>query len=236
MTDAQLTFKRYEKKYIIKPGQYEDFFRRLEDHIVPDRFFSSTVCSLYYDTDDYRLIRNSIEKPLYKEKLRLRSYNVPGPDDDVFIELKGKFKGLVYKRRVMMREREAVEYLAGERSAPSDGQVVRELDWFLRENPVQPKVLIASDRRAYVSKEDSELRITFDENIRWRDDRLSLCAGSEGECILPPGHVLMELKLHGAAPMWLARMLSECALFPAGFSKYGTCYRENLINGVIFNV
>ena len=236
MTDAQLTFKRYEKKYMIRPEQFEAFFRELEPHIMPDRFFSSTVLSVYYDTANYSLIRNSIEKPVYKEKLRLRSYNVPAPGDNVFVELKGKFKGLVYKRRVMMTEREAVAYLSGAAPAPHDGQVVREVDWFLKTTPVQPKVLIACDREAYVAKEQPELRITFDKNIRWRDTQLDLCMGSHGENILPEGHVLMELKIPEACPMWLARMLSEHALFPAGFSKYGTCYRENLINGVIFNV
>ena len=236
MTEAQLTFKRYEKKYMICPQQYERFRRQLDEHIRPDHFFTSTVCSIYYDTDNYSLIRNSIDKPIYKEKLRLRSYNVPKPDDDVFVELKGKFKGLVYKRRVMMRHEEAVAYLAGERSAPQDGQVVREVDWFLKTTPVQPKVFIGCDRQAYVAKDDESLRITFDENIRWRDYELELSAGSHGENILPAGYVLMELKIPEACPMWLARMLSEHQLFPAGFSKYGTCYKENLINGVILNV
>lgn len=236
MTDAQLTFKRYEKKYMIEPEQYVAFRAALDEHIKPDRFFESTVCSIYYDTDDYSLIRNSIEKPVYKEKLRLRSYNVPDSEGEAFVELKGKFKGLVYKRRVMMKAREAMEYLAGEIPSPYEGQVVREVDWFLKTNPVSPKVYIACDRQAYVAKDDEALRITFDKNIRWRDTQLDLCAGSHGQNILPPGFVLMELKIPGACPMWLARMLSEHKLFPAGFSKYGTCYRENLINGVIFNV
>ena len=236
MTEAQLTFKRYEKKYMIEPGRFDAFRKALDPYIKPDRFFSSTVCSIYYDTDNYSLIRNSIEKPVYKEKLRLRSYNVPTEDSPVFVELKGKFKGLVYKRRVMMKNQEAVEYLAGLRPSPVEGQVVREVDWFLHENPVSPKAFIGCDREAYVVRDNEELRITFDENIRWRDRELDLSLGSHGENILPPGYVLMELKIPGAAPMWLARMLSEHCIFPAGFSKYGTCYKENLINGVICNV
>ena len=236
MTEAQLTFKRYEKKYIIKPEQYEGFRRQLDEHIQPDRFFSSTVCSIYYDTEDFSLIRNSIEKPIYKEKLRLRSYGVPGPESEVFVELKGKFKGLVYKRRVLLHTREAADWLAGERCAPGEGQVIREVDWFLKTNPVSPKAFIGCDRTAYVLKEQPELRITFDENIRWRDTELDLCMGSHGESILPEGYVLMELKIPQSAPMWLARMLSENSIFPQGFSKYGTCYRENLINGVFLYV
>ena len=236
MTDIQLTFKRYEKKYIIKPGQYEAFRRELESHIVPDRFFSSTVCSLYYDTENFALIRNSIEKPIYKEKLRLRSYGVPTAESDVFVELKGKFKGLVYKRRVMMPASEATEYLSGGHALHGDAQVLREVDWFLRTNPVRPRAYIACDREAYVLRDEPELRITFDENIRWREHELDLCSGSHGSPILPEGHVLMELKIPQSAPMWLARLLSEHSVFPVSFSKYGTCYRENLINGVLENV
>lgn len=234
MKDTRLTFKRYEKKYILSPWDYEALWERLAPRMQPDEFFSSTVCSVYYDTDNFSLIRNSIDSPIYKEKLRLRSYNIPGPDDTVFIELKEKFKGLVYKRRITMRELEAEEYLAGRISHPDDRQVTREIDWFLKTNKVRPRVFIASEREAWVAKEENELRITFDRDIRWRDRELSLRLGSHGENILTDGTVLMEIKMPESAPMWLARTLSELSIFPQGFSKYGTCYKNNLINGVIF--
>ena len=115
MGETRLSFKRYEKKYLLSREQYEKLFRALEDHIEPDQYFRSVVCSLYYDTDDYALIRHSIEAPVYKEKLRLRSYGVPGADDEVFIELKKKYKGMVYKRRVAMGAKDAAAYLAGAR-------------------------------------------------------------------------------------------------------------------------
>ena len=236
MTDTKLTFERYEKKYMIRPEQLEQFRRLLDSRLTPDRYFSSTVCSLYYDTDDYRLIRTSIEKPVYKEKLRLRSYNVPAQDDNVFLELKSKFKSLGYKRRVMMRADQARDYLAGCGSAPEDNQVQRELDWFLKCNPVSPKVFIACDRKAYVLKDDPLFRITFDENLRWRSTELDLCLGSHGSAVLPAGYVLMELKIPQSVPIWLSQLLSTCRIYPVSFSKYGTCYKENLINGVIYDV
>ena len=236
MKDTQLTLKRYEKKYLLTAGQYAGIRRQLDPYIVPDVFFKSTVCSLYYDTDDYELIRRSIDAPVYKEKLRLRSYNVPGPEDTVFVELKKKFKGVVYKRRAAMGARDAAEYLAGGRAAPGDGQVTREIDWFLKTHEVRPRAFIACDREAYAGRGDGELRITFDENIRWRAEELDLTCGDGGESILPQGSVLMEIKLPEAAPLWLAEMLSENRVFPAGFSKYGECYKANLINGVIFSV
>ena len=237
MQETILTFKRYEKKYLLSARKFELLWERLREHLVPDLFHRSTVCSIYYDSDDFSLIRHSLEKPVYKEKLRLRSYNVPGPDGEVFVELKKKYKGVVYKRRVRMSAVEAERYLAGQSRPPEDGQILREIDFFLQTHEVSPKAFIACEREAWVDREEPELRITFDRNLRWRDTDLHLSSGSGGEPLLPDGEVLMEIKIPGAAPLWLAHLLSELEIFPTSFSKYGTCYRQDLLekyfNGVI---
>ena len=230
MGETKLTFERYEKKYLLSREQYEKLFRALEGRIVPDQYHKSTVCSLYYDTDDYALIRRSLDAPVYKEKLRLRSYSVPDADGEVFVELKKKYQGMVYKRRIAMRAREATAYLAGEAPAPENSQMTRELDWFLRSNRVSPKAYIACDRTAWVAKEQPELRITFDENLRWRVNDLDLTRGSAGESLIAPGEVLMEIKIPGTSPMWLARLLSDQGIFPRSFSKYGSCYQNEILN------
>ncbi len=229
MEETKLSFKRYEKKYLLSARQYRQLFEQLRPYIEPDEYFQSTVCSLYYDTEDYRLIRHSIEGPVYKEKLRLRSYGVPGAEDMVFVELKKKYKGIVYKRRVTAGAREAAAWLSGESAAPTDGQMAREIDWFLRQNRPAPRVFIACERTAWRAKEEAELRITFDENLRWRGSDLDLCAGSAGEALTEEGEVLMEIKMPGAAPLWLAHMLSDDALFPTSFSKYGTAYKNHIL-------
>ena len=237
MQETILTFKRYEKKYLLSARKFELLWERLREHLVPDLFHRSTVCSIYYDSDDFSLIRHSLEKPVYKEKLRLRSYNVPGPDGEVFVELKKKYKGVVYKRRVRMSAVEAERYLAGQSRPPEEGQILREIDFFLQTHEVSPKAFIACEREAWVDREEPELRITFVRNLRWRDTDLHLTAGSGGEPLLPDGEVLMEIKIPGAAPLWLAHLLSELEIFPTSFSKYGTCYRQDLLekyfNGVI---
>ena len=225
----QMVFKRYEIKYLMTRSQRDAVLEAMEPYMSMDAYGHSSIRNIYYDTPDFRLIRESLEKPVYKEKLRLRSYNVPGPEDPVFVELKKKYKGVVYKRRVAMPAAQAEAWLAGTAPAPDQGQISREIDWFLRTNPVSPRVLIACDRRAYVAKEDPELRITFDSSIRWRETDLSLTSGDQGKELLSEGQVLMEIKLPEAAPLWLAHMLSRLEIFPRGFSKYGQCYQKELL-------
>ena len=234
MSETKFTFKRTEKKYLLSAEQYEQLWQRMEPYLEPDDYPRSTVCSIYYDTEDYRLIRHSIDGPIYKEKLRLRSYNIPGPEDPVFVELKKKYKGVVYKRRVSMSAREAENWLDAGQAPAEDSQMTREIAWVLQSVRPRARVFLACDRLAFRAREDRELRITFDKNIRWREEELSLCAGDAGEPLLGPGQVLMEIKTPAAAPLWLAHLLSELSIFPVSFSKYGTCYKEHILNEYIY--
>lgn len=229
MNNTRLTFKRNEKKYLLTPERYEALWAELSPRLVPDEYFSSTVCSVYYDSSDYELIRRSIEAPVYKEKLRVRSYGVPASDGTVFVELKKKFKGTVYKRRVQTTAEWAEAWLSGHSPAPENSQVCREIDWFLHMHSPSPKIFIACDREAYVADGSPELRFTFDRGIRWREEDLSLCAGTHGTPLLDAGQVLMEIKIPDAAPLWLADTLSRLEVFPTGFSKYGNCYKSGLV-------
>ena len=229
MNNTIYTFKRYEKKFILTPEQYDGFMNEAGKHFVPDEYHKSDVYSIYYDDESYSLIRRSIDKPVYKEKLRLRSYMIPDENDAVFVELKKKYKGIVYKRRVEMPAYEAERWVAGIGPAPYDSQITREIDWFVKSNAVSPKVFIGVKRTSWVDKDNPELRVTFDKDIRWRDSSLSLTDGDGGDILLKDGKILMEIKIPGGAPIWLARLLSEKRLFPTSYSKYGTCYRDELI-------
>ena len=233
MGETKLTFKRYEKKYLLSAEGYARLMARMAGYIEPDEYHRSAVCSIYYDGDDFHLIRHSIDAPVYKEKLRVRCYNPDGPDSEAFVELKKKYNGIVYKRRVAMTAGQAEAWLSGAAAPPEDSQMAREIQWFLHENAPRPKVLIACDRISWRSRENPELRITFDERIRWRDRDLRFSAGDGGETLLPDGEVLMELKIPGAAPLWLAHLLSEQALYPTSFSKYGECYKNHLLQAYL---
>lgn len=225
----QYTFARVEKKYFLTPQQYQRLLPALEANTRPDDFGPSTVYSLYCDTDDYGLIRHSEDKPVYKEKLRLRSYGVPGETDSVFLELKKKYKGVVYKRRVSLPLREARAYLETGQCPGGDSQIFREIDWFIRANHPRPKALIACDRTALVGRDEPCLRLTFDRRIRWRETDLDLAAGEKEMQVLEPDLILMEVKAPGAVPLWLSHLLSQLQIFPTTFSKYGACYKNYLL-------
>jgi len=230
---VQSSFKRYEKKYMLTRLQYRQLVERMTDHMEPDIYGKSTNCNIYYDTDNWELVRNSIEKPVYKEKLRVRSYGVPKNGDPVFVELKKKYKDIVYKRRITVPAELSERFLTGKLSFyPTkyvDRQIGNEIEWFQKLHKATPKVYIAYDRTSYAGIEDPELRITFDQNIRFREYALDLRKGDFGEKILPDENILMEVKIPGTTPLWLVHLLSELGIRPASFSKYGTYYKENIL-------
>lgn len=227
--DIKFSFKRYEIKYFLSPEQYSSLLCGMKMYMSPDEYGKTSICNIYYDTDDWDLIRRSAEKPVYKEKLRIRSYGVPEENGRVFIEIKKKFSGVVYKRRISSVARIAEKFLQSPIAASNASQIEKEIKWFQLYHRTKPKVFIGYDRIAYIGRDDPDLRITFDTNMRWRDYDLDLRFGDYGKPIIETDKILMEIKIPGVCPMWLARLLSEIGTFPASFSKYGACYANHLI-------
>lgn len=230
---TQTNFKRYEKKYMLTQEQQVTLMKQLMPYIKEDKFGRYTICNIYYDTEDWELIRQSIQKPVYKEKLRVRSYGVPGDEDKAFIEIKKKYKGIVYKRRITAQAKDVEPILTDGSSfeiKKSDEQIRNEILWFQSFYRTQPRIFIGYDRQAFAGIQDSGLRITFDTNIRWRDEELDLRCGDYGQPVLPGEQVLMEIKMPGACPLWLAHILNDSSIYPTSFSKYGTCYKNFIIS------
>lgn len=221
-------FKRVEKKYPIDEGKKDMLLSLIKDRLVADSHGKSTICSLYLDTPDRQLIRASIDARTYKEKLRIRSYGVPQKDTQVFLEIKKKYKGVVYKRRVKMPLSTAEEYISNG-TPPFDSQIMREIDYAMKfyRHP-KPSMLIAYEREAFFSKEDEGLRITFDKNIRFRDNEKDMTVGAEGTKIIEDGRYILEIKTNGGMPLWLAEALDKCKIFPSSFSKYGISHLMTL--------
>lgn len=231
MAGAGEIFRRIEKKYIVSAGNYPLLRERLAPYVVPDAYGESTICNIYYDTERYDLIQRSIEKPLYKEKLRLRSYGVPDRDQMSFLEIKKKYKGVVYKRRISLPLWEAEAFLEEGKEPESsvNNQILKELKYFIDFYQPQKAMFIAYDRVALYGAEDSSLRITFDANVRARKDHLELDYSDEGMPYFEEDERIMEIKCSGAYPLWLVDILTELEIYPGSFSKYGSFYKREVL-------
>lgn len=223
---AQFVFNRYEKKYLMPETVYHKLMGRLLFYMEQDQYGLHTICNIYYDTPDASLIRRSLEHPVYKEKLRLRSYGIPKPDSKVFLEIKKKYKKVVNKRRIQMRLYEAYDYVERGIRPKQESQILHEIDFLLRRYPLVRGIYLAYDRIALCGKEDSGFRVTFDRNIRSRRTSMGLENGDQGEMLLPDGYYLMESKVMGATPLWFAEILSDLSVYPISFSKYGNIYKK----------
>lgn len=231
-------FKRYENKYLLTDEEFHRLFDQLLEHMELDDYNKEhsfySICNIYFDTPQHTLIRKSIARPKYKEKLRLRAYGVPQPGSKAYLELKKKVRGVVNKRRTALTLDEAYAFVqSGIKPEPKpymNTQVLSEIQYFVQRYTLEPKVYLAYERKALFSKESRNLRITFDTNIRSRRYDLRLEAGDHGEPLLESGIWLMEVKAEKTIPLWLARLLSEQRIFRTRFSKYGNEYRKYVAN------
>lgn len=224
-------FKRYELKYLLTPTQCDAVLSGIAPYMQLDNYGRTTIRNVYYDTDNYRLIRRSIEKPAYKEKLRIRSYSLADSNSNVFVELKKKYDGVVYKRRIALPESIAANWLSGSISSPCDTQISREIDYFMSlYGNLHPAMFLSYEREAFYERDGGDFRITFDDNILCRKTDLSLRCQPWGHSILPPDRVLMEIKCSGAIPLWMVDILSSKRIYKTPFSKYGTAYIQTVLN------
>ncbi len=241
MSDFQSVFKRKEVKYLLSREQYEAFLPALLEIAEIDRYGESDILSMYFDTPNYRLIRTSLEKPVYKEKFRLRTYGVPTSDTPAFAEIKKKYDGIVYKRRISLPYPDALKLLTDRRTGTdhrtdcssisglsgADRQIAGEIDAFFNcYEKLSPAMVISCKRIALAGKEDPDFRVTFDRDIHWRTDNLDLRAGTGGKDLLKDGQRLMEIKVKDSISLSLSRKMSELRIFPVSFSKYGAGYQE----------
>lgn len=224
----QTVFKRYELKYLLTADQKERVLDAMRPYITLDQYGRTTIRNLYFDTDTYRLIRRSIEKPTsFKEKLRIRSYAKAQTDSVVFVEIKRKYKDLVYKRRVSLPYSEAMDWVTGKRHPALDTQISREIDYFLNYyQTLHPTAFLSYEREAYYANDGSDFRVTFDDTVQARDTDLSLCEPTGGNALLEEDQVLMEIKCSGGIPLWMTAVLSKEHIYKTPFSKYGTAYKQ----------
>lgn len=215
--------KRYELKYLLNEEQLEYFMDKISQYMKVDKYGLTSIASIYFDTPDYRLINKSIEKPKYKEKLRLRGYGLVEPGKPTFLEIKRKSEGIVYKRRIVLSEEEAFELITT-KEAREKTQISRELEAFMEEHKtLEPKYMIIYDRLAYY-QDDSDLRITIDMNPRYRTNDLNLHTSMAGIPLVKKGGAILEVKVQNSIPIWLSEILSKGKIYQTSFSKVGTAH------------
>jgi hypothetical protein len=225
----QMTFQRYELKYMLTRQQKEHILQAMTPYMALDRYGRSTIRNIYFDTENFRLIRRSIERPVYKEKLRLRSYTQAKADTPVFVELKKKYRSVVYKRRLDLPEQQAMDCLCTGAPLPVQSQIASEIDYFLHYyQTLRPAVFLSYEREAYYPLDRGDFRVTFDHNILYRRNELSLCAGVWGNPLLQNDQVLMEIKTSGGIPLWMTQVLTREHIHKTSYSKYGSAYEQIL--------
>lgn len=237
---AIATFKRYEKKYLITKDKLDEILPLLLEHMDLDPFCLNgneyRIYSIYYDTENHDVIRQNSSSPIYKEKMRIRSYyDVKDPEDQIFMEIKKKCNGQGNKRRIKLKIKE-LEPFVNEGIMPGttdylSSQVAKELKYYLKTNKVHPALYVQYDRLALFGKENKDFRMTFDRNVRVRRSNFVFGESDEDELLLPNGEYIMEIKILGAMPMWLTHILSDNELYSRGFSKYGTKYQRDAREG-----
>ena len=220
-------FARYEYKYLVTREQKQRILQAMEPYMQGDQYGKSTIRNLYLDTPDFLLIRRSIEKPVYKEKLRIRSYTRADETSTVFAELKKKVNSVVYKRRLALPQNQAMDWISQGIPPANQSQIYKELEYARQFYPnLQPAVFLSYEREAFFDKNNPEFRVTFDQNILFRTHNLSLTQPTGGQPLLDESYAVMEIKCAGGIPLWMVRTLSSEKLYKTSFSKYGTAYRN----------
>lgn len=222
MTKTPTVFKRYEVKYKLTTIQYLQLKAAMAAHMTLDGYGRHTIDTMYFDTPDYRLIRRSIEKPCYKEKLRLRTY---GTDTNtVYLELKKKYNGVVYKRRLALERAEAMAFLTQGKPLQDQSQIAKELSYFVAfYGNLQPMVGLRCEREAYFGNQDHDFRMTFDRHISLATQQ------QEDTPLLPDDSVILEVKTVLGMPAWLTEFFSSHQIYKTSFSKVGTAYQTILL-------
>lgn len=216
-------FQRVEEKYLITKEQKGKLLSLIKDYICKDDYYISNIYNIYYDTDNNDLIINSLEKPIYKDKFRIRSYGEPKQDDYVFLEMKTKYKKIVGKRRIKVKLNEIDNILS---SKDNNNEILNEIKYYYNYYNLKKSIFIAYDRESFKGQND-DIRITFDNNLRSKRTNLEF-NDKDTTKYFNEDLYIMEIKTYYTFPLWLAKTLSNLEIYPTSFSKYGKIYEKEM--------
>ena len=235
----ETNFKRIEKKYIVDKEDLDRLLEDLREYLVEDDFPNSSITNIYFDTEDFQVIRDSIAKKNEREKIRMRTYATdPKPSSQVFLELKKKdAQGIGHKFRLATNLGDIQIFMGNGDTVhvPSENkQLVDELSQ-LRDKyqGLDARMYIFYNRFSLKEKHtikkqpQTKIRITIDQNLTYRDYDVDILSGVYGNKLVGEGKVVMEIKTPGEQPLWLKTILEKHGIEPKSFSKYGTAYRKS---------
>lgn len=233
-------FTRREQKYLITKQQYQALIKKLNYRMRPDlngidgRY---TVTSLYFDNEDRDIYYETKNRLRFRQKLRLRVYDDTDINGTAFFEVKQKHNKVVNKRRMILPLQEAYRYLSYSPGESREGyetsntQVLREIDHFRWLYQLEPEMIVSYDRHALHEIDNPDLRITFDFNMRTRNDNFAVEDGPYGDNFVDTDLVILEVKVDDSVPLWLTRILQEVQCDQRGASKF--CTSLEFLNGEI---
>ncbi|QHF55620.1 MULTISPECIES: polyphosphate polymerase domain-containing protein [Streptococcus] len=223
----QKEFKRVETKYLISNHQRRQLLSDLGKHMEADDFAQSTITSLYFDTEQFDMIQDSLAKKYGKEKVRLRTYEMESDlDMPAFLEIKQKIDGVGYKYRIKTTPRQAAILMASDADkVVEDKRLASQLEKLhQRYGVIKPSMLIAYKRLSFRGKKDKSVRVTLDMNMTYAVVNQLTMIGHESFPLLPDQQLIMEVKVAEQIPDWLENILHQYKLEKNSFSKYGHAY------------
>lgn len=221
-------FERFEEKYLISESMMHILLNQNKDKLKKDTYYESLIQNIYYDTPNYDFLKSALDKQEYKEKLRVRTYNQITKDSQVFVEIKKKSNSIVYKRRTTL----SYEHYIND-GITGNNQVFNEVAWLKNRYHLEPMLYISYLRHAFVGIDDPSFRITFDQNILYRNEAVSLSSHPLSKDITPYKQMVMEIKTCGSLPLWLVDFLNTNQIYPTHYSKYKACSIHMHNEGVI---
>jgi SPX domain protein involved in polyphosphate accumulation len=229
---------RYELKYLINEVQTAQIERYVQPYLEYDRYSKLQrdgyycISSLYLDSADLRLCRETLTGQKNRFKLRIRSYT-DEPEYPRFFEIKRRLNCVILKSRARVTEDDVPTLLKGRLLPPhsyhTDEASLNQFQLYVASIKAGPMVLIRYMRKAYESTSENRVRVTFDRELCYKvtdEPRVRLGGSGWQHNIVTDKYVVLEIKFTGTYPLWLSRMVASLNLKLGSMSKYATSIQQ----------
>jgi len=229
---------RFELKYLISDAKAAAIEGYIRPFLEYDRYSKLQrggmypIVSLYCDSPDMQLCRETLYGLKNRFKLRIRSYT-DEPEYPRFFEIKRRINRVIMKSRARVMDEDIAPLLAGrqlpQRGYTTDEAALNQFQLYTASINAGPRVLIRYMRQAFENTSENRVRVTFDRQLCYKvtDDPQVRLGGSDWQRnALTEGHVILEIKFTGTFPAWLSRMAAIFELDARSVSKFATSIEQ----------